>query len=155
MSGIKQQKRNLWFPGKGREKKQGDSTRCSIEYHTAAGGLSPGDYVIPGVVLELVDNIDEIVDKFFENAVIDELNSGTFLDDYIDNIIELGKNHLEQQALEHKYMIEGIQSVERGELLSCLSEQREINKRIEEESCSREGQDNDKTPKCIYQEVIA
>lgn len=154
MSGLKLHKGNLWQRGK--ERSRSSTMSENLAYFTPMGGLKPDAYVMPKAVMELVDNIDEIVDKFFENAIIDELNSGAFLDEYIDHIIELGRIALKQQALEHQHMIEGIQSIERGVLLQNLSQQREIQKKLEDVKGNQEVEkENEKTSRCIYKEIIA
>lgn len=126
------------------------------EYRISMGGMKPDPYVMPEVVIELGENIDQMIDEFLEHANIDELNSGAFLDEYIDHVIELGRNQLKQQSYEHQHMIEGIQSARRGELLLCMSQQREVMKEIEGETADVKGEtQNAEIPKHIYKEVIA
>lgn len=157
MSGFRLRKKNFWFTKKQKKKAKNYWVPESIKYRTSMGGGKPDPYVMPEMVIELGENIEEMIDEFLENADINELNSGAFLDEYIDHVVELGRNHLKQQAYEHQHMIEAIQSVERGELLACMSQQREIRKEIDGDITTvKEETENEEIPKKhIYKEIIA
>lgn len=125
---FKLKKKRHWLTANEKMKTQEYDRPGRLEFWTSRGGVRPVDYVLPAVVENLINNIEKETDEFLRSAKVDEYNNGSFFDEYIEAIIELGQNNLDKQFAEHEHIIEGIRSIEEGYLLNYEHQQKEIQK---------------------------
>lgn len=126
-----------------REKTQEFDVPSQLQFFTPMGGCRNIQFYKPEILVQFLKEFDQIVERFLVEGKVDEYNSGAFLDDYIDEIIELAKKDLQHQNIEHRNVIYSIKSIEQGYLLNYTKEEEEIIKYMEECNSNHEEEKED------------
>lgn len=132
MFGFK--KKQKWLLSDSKKKSLEYDVPSQLRYWTPMGGCRQLEFIPHKSFVHLVENMDSIIDKFMNEVTLDEFNSGTFMDEYIDLIVDLAKKDYQKQAIEHAYVIKSIKQIERGYLLGYKSELKQLEKFLSEKS---------------------
>lgn len=86
-------------------------------------------YIMPLIVEEFHQNLDDTLDELIQNSKLDEYN-GTFLDKHIDSIIWAAQADLQKQRREHIRRINERKQAYQGYLICCQSEQKKLEEKL-------------------------
>lgn len=124
-------KKHKYLLSESKAKTQEFDRPSQLQFFTGMGGTRNTGFHLPEVLKQFINDLDDIVEEFIEKTNPDEYNSGKFMDDYIDNIIDLAQKDLQRQKIEHLNVIYSIRSIEESWLLNYQEEEKQIRKCLE------------------------